>query len=295
MEHIVDFKNVTYTYPLAKVPSIKNMTFQLEKGKFYGVIGANGSGKTTLCALIGGLAPSFFKGQIDGEIQVNGQSPSGIFEKGDGFRVGYVFQNSFNQISGIKDTVYEEIAFGLENLGVDPRLIEDCVVDVMEKTNTLSLAEKSPFALSGGQQQRVALASILVMNPDLYLIDEPTSQLDPESTEGVFQIIENLKKEKKTVVLVEHKVDLLAEYADEILVLDKGELIGKAAVEQVFSDLTLLERGVQLPQMAILGGILKENQVSLASIPITEKQAVEELKRLIHKKGGDSGVIPSNQ
>jgi energy-coupling factor transport system ATP-binding protein len=290
MDTVIEFKNVTYTYPLAAKPAIKNMSFQIEKGGFYGVIGENGSGKTTLCSLIRGFAPSFYKGELEGEVLINGKE---TMEYGPGelaLQIGYVFQNPFNQISGVKDTVFEEVAFGLENFGVDVDEIEQRVVDVMEMTDITAIAMKNPFELSGGQQQRVALASTIVLKPDILVIDEPTSQLDPEGTESVFKIISEMKRERKTIILVEHKVDLLAEYADEILVLKDSELIKTGTKQEILSDMSLVDDHVQLPQIAILGNELKKHGVALEQIPITEKQAAEVLKNMIAKGGNASGL-----
>ncbi len=285
MGNVVEFQNVTYTYPLSGKPAIKNMNFQIEAGKFYGIIGENGSGKTTLCSLIRGFAPNFYKGELEGEVLVDGKP---TLEYGPGelaLKIGYVFQNPFNQISGVKDTVFEEVAFGLENFGVHPDEIEQRVADVMEMTDITAIAFKNPFELSGGQQQRVALASTIVLKPDILVIDEPTSQLDPEGTESVFKIISEMKSERKTILLVEHKVDLIAEYADEILVLKDGELIKAGPKQGILSDISLLEKNVQLPQMAILGHALREQGMVFDEIPITESQAVEVVKSLLAKGG----------
>lgn len=282
---VIELKDVTYSYPLTKEPSIKNLSCQLEKGKFYGVIGRNGSGKTTLCSLLRGFAPSFYKGDLQGQVLIEGRP---TVDHGPGelsLKIGYVFQNPFNQISGVKDTVFEEVAFGLENFGVDVDEIERRVLDVMELTKISHIAEKNPFELSGGQQQRVALASIIVLKPDILVIDEPTSQLDPEGTESVFEIIDALKQEKKTVILVEHKIDLIAEFADDIMVFDGGELIRFGPKQDILSDMTLLAHGVQLPQMAILGSELIKQGVKLDYIPITERQAQEVIGKALRKVG----------
>lgn len=286
MDNVIQFDHVTYQYPLTKEAAIKDISFGLEKGKFYGVLGANGSGKTTLCALIRGFAPGFYKGTLEGQVLVNGKSVSEYKQGELSLQIGYVFQNPFNQISGVKDTVFEEVAYGLENFGVPVEQIEKRVVAIMEKTDILHLAEKNPFDLSGGQQQRVALASIMVLEPDILVIDEPTSQLDPEGTESVFKIIEEMKKEKKTIVLVEHKVDLMAEYADEVLILKEGHLIKKGRPEVVLTDNTLPEQGIQLPQMALLGNELKKRNVHLDHIPITQEQAETVLRKLFRDNGG---------
>jgi energy-coupling factor transporter ATP-binding protein EcfA2 len=281
---VIELRNVTYSYPLADKPAIKDVSLKVEEGKFYGVIGKNGSGKTTLCSIIRGFAPSFFKGELEGEVLLYGK-PMSEYDQGElALHMGYVFQNPFNQISGVKETVFEEVAFGLENFGVPVEEIEERVMDIMKLTKIDHLAEQHPFELSGGQQQRLALASILVLEPDIMVIDEPTSQLDPEGTESVFEIISQLKKARKTVILVEHKVDLIAEYADEIFVLNDGELIKSGDKHDVLTDVSLLDHGVQLPQMAVLGHRLRKRGLNLDYIPITEKEAKDVIGRLIYRE-----------
>ena len=274
MGYVMECKNVTYTYPLADEPSIRNVSLNIEEGKFYGVVGENGSGKTTLCAILRGFAPSFYQGDIQGEVLVYGK-PIGEYGGELATKIGYVFQNPFTQISGVKETVFEEVAYGLENFGVPVEEIVERVEAIMKLTHIDSLAEKNPLELSGGQMQRVALASVLVLEPDILIIDEPTSQLDPQGTESVFEIIKMMKDKKKTIILVEHKIDLIAEYADEVLVLKGGKLIASGDKSQILSDMALMEQGVQLPQMAILGSKLKERGFPISEIPVTEKRAVE--------------------
>ena len=135
----------------------------------------------------------------------------------------------------------EEIAYGLENLGVDPEEMEERVVAIAKKTDIEALLLKNPYELSGGQQQRVALASVLVLDPEILVIDEPTSQLDPEGTESIFKIIERLKEDGKTILLVEHKMDLLAEYADEIIVLEDGKIVGKGTHKELLKTCKVYE------------------------------------------------------
>jgi energy-coupling factor transport system ATP-binding protein len=283
MDFIIECKNVTYTYPLAKTPSISNLNVNMERGKFYGVIGENGAGKTTFCALLRGFAPSFYKGELTGEVLVEGKNIleySGEISQ----KIGYVFQNPFTQLSGVKDTVFEEVAYGLENFGVPVQEIEQRVIDVMRLTDIEALAEKNPFDLSGGQMQRVALASVIVLEPDILIIDEPTSQLDPEGTESVFAIIKRLKEKQKTIILVEHKIDLIAEYADEVLVFKNGYLINYGEKRGILTDLSLLEQGIAIPQLAILGTKLREHGLPMEYIPVTESQAVDVILKALKER-----------
>lgn len=274
MAAVIECKNVTYHYPLTEKAAIKDFTFNIERGKFYGVIGENGSGKTTLGAIIRGFAPSFYKGELQGEVLLEGKP---LTEYGGDLarRIGYVFQNPFSQISGVKDTVFEEVAYGLENFGVPVEEIVERVENVMKLTNIESLAMKSPFELSGGQMQRVALASVIVLEPDILVIDEPTSQLDPQGTESVFEIIKQMKAKGITIILVEHKIDLIAEYADEVIVLKDGEMISSGPKSEILADISLMDKGVTLPQVAILGNKLREKGLPISTIPVTEQQAVE--------------------
>lgn len=284
MNFVIQVDHVTYSYPLAKEPALKQLNVGIERGKFYGVIGENGAGKTSFCALLRGFIPEFYKGNMEGKVLVEGKA---ISEYGGNIasKIGYVFQNPFTQISGVKDTVFEEVAYGLESMGVPVEEIEKRVVDVMRMTDIEALAEKNPFDLSGGQMQRVALASVIVLEPDILVIDEPTSQLDPEGTESVFAIIKALKERRKTIILVEHKIDLIAEYADEVLVFKDGEIIASGDKQKILSDMSLAEKDVALPQVAILGNKLKQMGLPITEIPVTEKEAVEIIRKALKERG----------
>lgn len=283
MSVIMECRNISYQYPLTDEPVLKDINVQIEKGKVYGVIGQNGSGKTTFCSVLRGFAPSFFKGKLEGEVLLEGKN---ITEYGGEIstRIGYVFQNPFTQISGVKDTVYEEVCYGLENFGVDVDEIDRRVMEVMRTTNIERLALSNPFQISGGQMQRVALASVIVLEPDVLIIDEPTSQLDPDGTESVFEVIKAMKQKHKTIILVEHKIDLIAEYADEVIAFKDGRIIANGPTAEVLSDMSLLEEGVNLPQVAMLGAKLRERGLALDHIPVTEKDARETISRALKER-----------
>ncbi len=274
----IELHNVSFTYLLAKHPSMENISLSIEKGKFYAILGANGSGKTTLCNIIRGFIPNFYEGEITGEVLLEGKALN-EFSMGDiALKMGYVFQNPFNQITGARDNVFEEIAYGLENFGVPVDEIQKRVERVMEMTNTVYLAEKNPFELSGGQQQRVALASILVLEPDILVIDEPTSQLDPRETERVFDIIRQMKESGKTIILVEHKIELVAEYADDVIVLEDGKMIDFGEKHEVLSKLELQEHGIMLPQSVILADKMRKRGMDIAPKIVTREELKQELQ-----------------
>ena len=279
----IELKDVTYTYPLMKQPALKNITASFEHGKFYGIIGENAGGKTTLCNLIRGLIPHFYKGKLEGQALIEGEDIRTLDIDLLSTKIGYIFQNPFTQISGVRKTVFEEIALGLENLGMPREEMIEKVLHIAKLVHIENLLQNNPNALSGGQRQRVAFASIIAMDTDTFVIDEPTSQLDPEGTEGIFEIIHTLKEQGKTIILVEHKVDLLAEYADEILVLYKGELIAKGATKDVLSDVSLSEKGVLLPRTVMLNQKLTEKGITLDYVPVTKDDCVSALRKRIER------------
>lgn len=280
---IITIKNLSYQYPISESNALKNVNITLERGKLYALIGANGGGKTTLCNVIRGFIPHFYKGDLRGEVLIEGKDIR-EWEMGElSQKIGYVFQNPFTQISGVKDNVFEEIAFGLENLGMEPALIREKVDQVINMLEIDYLRDKNPFELSGGQKQRVALASIIVMEPDVLVIDEPTSQLDPKGTEEVFKIIELMKKKGKTIILVEHKIELIAEYADDVILLSEGEVAMQGSSQEILTDERALGFGAALPQYSLFGLDMRKRGMDLGSIPLTEKEALEAVKTWMKK------------
>ena len=273
-------ENVNYKYPLEEKQALKNINIEIKKGEFWAIIGKNGSGKTTFCNMLRRFVPDFYKGELTGKIMLEDKELKDYSQKELVQKIGFVFQNPFTQISGVKDTVFEEIAYGLENLGLDKEEIISRVEKILKLLEIEKLRDRNPYDLSGGQKQRVALASIIAMNPDILVIDEPTSQLDPKGTEDIFKIINLMANEGKTIILVEHKLELIAEYAQNILVLDEGEIILSGKAEEVLNNKILLEKEIGMTQYSILAYELeKARKVELKEIPITKEKTVELLKK----------------
>nr|WP_296158406.1 ABC transporter ATP-binding protein [uncultured Blautia sp.] len=268
-------KNVNYQYPLEEKEVVCDFTYCFEQGKVYGLIGENESGKTTLCNIIRGFIPELYRGKLEGEILINGRKISS-YDSGElASIVGYSFQNPFVQISGVKDNVYEEIAYGMENIGVPREQMIKRVDELVKMFHLEELVDKNPYELSGGQKQRVALASMIALDPEVVIMDEPTSQLDPKSTEDIFEIVNILKKQGKTIILIEHKIDLVAEYCDSILLMHQGELVMHGDAKDVLTDPKVLEYGGQLPQIVLY--FLKQGKLKGNEIPLTVKEAVEKI------------------
>ena len=273
-------ENVNYKYPLEDKQALKNINIEIKKGEFWAVIGKNGSGKTTFCNMLRRFVPDFYKGELTGKITLEDKELKDYSQKELVQKIGFVFQNPFTQISGVKDTVFEEIAYGLENLGLDKEEIISRVEKILKLLEIEKLRDRNPYDLSGGQKQRVALASIIAMDPDILVIDEPTSQLDPKGTEDIFKIINLMANEGKTIILVEHKLELIAEYAENILVLDEGEIILSGKAEEVLNNKILLEKEIGMTQYSILAYELeKSGKVEFEEIPITKEKIVELLKK----------------
>jgi energy-coupling factor transport system ATP-binding protein len=240
---IVTLNNVTYKYPLTNSPVLKNINMQVNEGEFVAVIGPNGAGKSTLCYTLAGFVPHFFKGELTGSVEVDGKDLHISTLSEWVMTVGLAFQNPFNQISGAKYTVFEELAFGLENIGIPRDEMMSRVKNAMQLTGISDLADRSPYSLSGGQQQRVALTSILVMQPKILVLDEPTSQMDPIGTREVFSVIRTMAEHGMTVVLVEHKVEWIAQFADRVIALHEGEIILEGIPSEVLTSDLLKEKG----------------------------------------------------
>ena len=273
-------ENVNYKYPLEDKQALKNINIEIKKGEFWAVIGKNGSGKTTFCNMLRRFVPDFYKGELTGKITLEDKELKDYSQKELVQKIGFVFQNPFTQISGVKDTVFEEIAYGLENLGLDKEEIISRVEKILKLLEIEKLRDRNPYDLSGGQKQRVALASIIAMDPDILVIDEPTSQLDPKGTEDIFKIINLMANEGKTIILVEHKLELIVEYAQNILVLDEGQIILSGKAEEVLNNKILLEKEIGMTQYSMLAYELeKAGKIEFEEIPITKEKIVELLKK----------------
>ena len=244
--------HVSFTYQGAASKAIDDVSLDLQPGRFYGVVGATGAGKSTLCHIFSGLIPHFLNGSLDGEVALDGQPTSAIPIDEIATRVGYVFQNPFDQLSHITYRVDDEVAFGLQNLGLPRDEIVARVTRALEVLRIADLRDRYPFHLSGGQLQRLAVASVLAMSPDIVVMDEPTSQLDPQGTREVFQAVADLRASGVTVVLVEHKVELLAAHVDELIALGDGGVVCQGSPRAVFASPVFSDLGVNRPQMAEL-------------------------------------------
>ena len=241
---VIDVSGLTYTYPGNPSPALKDISFNIQTGQLVAVIGPNGAGKSTLCLALAGLIPALFHGQMQGTVMVcdmdTQQHAPGQFAG----QVGLVLQNPINQLSGMRYTVYEEVAFGLENLGVSRAEMPQRIDQAIHQVGLAELSRRSPYTLSSGQQQRLVLASILALEPSVLLLDEPTAMLDPQGSQDVFEIIQKLVQAGTTVVIAEHRLEWIAQYADRVIALVDGEMILEGVPGDVLSSPELLQAGI---------------------------------------------------
>ena len=278
---MITLDHVTYTYPAASAPALRDVSLTIPAGQFCAVVGANGAGKSTLAYTLAGFIPHFYQGVLTGEVYIAGHNTSHMPLHQLVQVAGLVFQNPVNQISGTKFTVREEIAFGLENLGVPRGEMLARIEEVMELVGIAPLAERSPLALSGGQMQRVALAAVLVMRPQVLILDEPTAQLDPRGSREVFAAIRALTIETRmTVVMIEHKLEWVAAFADRVVVLADGAVVADGKAAEVLTDETLLIRGIGQTRYTLAARRARAlgRWPQARKLPVTLEEAVEGFK-----------------
>ena len=282
---LIETKGVTYTYPGGVRPSLQDVSITIEKGEFAILTGPSGCGKTTLCRCFNGLVPHFYSGKLDGDVFVAGLNVAEhqIYELAR--HVGLVFQNPENQLFAL--SVEKDVAFGLENLGVPRDEIRKRVDWALQITDTTDLRDRAPHELSGGQQQRVAIASVLAMQPDVMVLDEPTSFLDPLGAQQIFGVIHELNKNLGiTVVLVEHRLDLASKYADHVIVVDAGKVVLDGTPGEVFNTEDARLIGVGIPKATRLYQVLEESGVHLGKAPVTSEEASQLIREVLTRDRG---------
>jgi len=279
---IIEAKNLTYTYPGAKSPAISNVDLTIEKGEFVVLTGPSGCGKTTLCRCFNGLIPHFYAGELKGELTVAQLNVAEypIYEMAR--HVGLVFQNPENQLFAL--SVEKDVAFGLENLGLPRDKIRERVDWALRMTGIEDLRERAPHELSGGQQQRVAIACVLAMRPEVMVLDEPTSFLDPLGAQKIFEVISDLNRKLGiTVVLVEHRLDLASRYADHVIIMNKGSVVLDGEPHDVFASERARLIGVGIPKATRLWQVLRQNGISLHGVPVNSEEAVRLLRGVLER------------
>ncbi|HDI12317.1 MAG TPA: ATP-binding cassette domain-containing protein [Candidatus Bathyarchaeota archaeon] len=273
---LIETRNLTFTYAGREKPSIEDINLSIDKGEFVILTGPSGCGKTTLCRCFNGLIPHFYNGELKGEVTVAGLKVDEHPTYELACHVGMVFQNPENQLFAL--SVEKDVAFGLENLGLPREEIRKRIDWAMKMTGIYELKERAPYELSGGQQQRVAIASILAMQSEVMVLDEPTSFLDPLGAKQIFDVIYRLNRKLGiTVILVEHRLDLAASYATRVIIMNDGKIVLDGPPREILSSKEAKLIGIGIPKATRLYQILKNDGIPLKGneTPITPKEIAE--------------------
>ena len=260
-------QGVRYRYAGSSTPALDGVDLTVEPGSVLGVVGANEAGKSTLCLVAAGLAPATIGGRLEGSVEIDGLVTATARPHEVAQRCGILFQNPDTQLSGTAPTVWEEVAFGPRNLALPLAEVVERVEGAFETLGIATLAAREPNRLSGGQAQLVALASVLAMRPAYLILDEPTSQLDPQGTHLVGDALAGLVRATGAgVLIIEHKTDLLDRMADQVAVLAGGRLAALGPARETLGDERLEGWGVEPPARVRLARAAARAGVTLPEV-----------------------------
>ena len=277
MENIIEVRNLKYKYDSeSENYTLNDVSFQVKKGEWLSIVGHNGSGKSTTVRLIDGLLEA-----ESGDIIISGDklTVENVWEKRR--QIGMVFQNPDNQFVGA--TVEDDVAFGLENQGLDYDLMVERVQQALELVGMQDFKEREPARLSGGQKQRVAVAGVVALRPDIIILDEATSMLDPEGRLALIQTVKKIKDSNQlTVISITHDLDEIA-LSDRVLVMKEGQVESTATPRELFSREDLEELGLDQPFVNQVKTALRQSGLPLPDSYLTEKELQDQLWALLSK------------
>ena len=275
MKNIIEVKNLSYRYDHKSEDYIlKDVSFHVKQGEWLSIVGHNGSGKSTTVRLIDGLLEA-----ESGDIIISGDklTSDNVWEKRR--QIGMVFQNPDNQFVGA--TVEDDVAFGLENQGMDYPMMVKRVHEALELVGMQDFKEREPARLSGGQKQRVAIAGVVALQPDIIILDEATSMLDPEGRLELIRTVKEIKdKNHLTVISITHDLDEIS-LSDRVLVMKNGQVESTATPRELFSRPDLEDLGLDQPFVNQVKAAMIQTGLSLPETYLTEKELQEQLWELL--------------
>lgn len=274
-EYIINVSDLSVKYFDSAKFALKEVNLMVRKGEVFGIMGPAGAGKTTLALCLNGLIPNSINVSMSGEVLIKGLNTKNHQVSDFSRSVGIVFQDYDAQL--FCTTVMEEVGYALSNRELSIESIQEKVIDTLQKVRLAGYEERVPQHLSGGEKQLVAIASVLSMDPEILILDEPTSQLDPIGTSQIFNIIKKLaEREEITIIIVEHKSEEIAEVADRIIVLNEGEICLEGDPREVFCRSNLIERyGIRQPQISEAANELRKKGVDIPFVPIKYSEGLE--------------------
>jgi energy-coupling factor transport system ATP-binding protein len=294
MDEVIRVRDLWWRYELGQDWTLKGIDLTVRRGEFLVIVGPSGAGKSTLCLSLCGMIPHFSRGYYKGKVMINGRETKKMKLSEITRKVGIVFQDPDTQF--VTMSVEDEVAFPLENHGVPRQEMLKKVRKTMEVMRILELKDKYPHELSGGQKQRVAIASILALEPEILILDEPTSDLDPIGKSEVFSMLAELKRAGRTIILVEHNTEEAAKYADRVVLLRDGKIIMEGLPRKVFEQVERIKSaGVYPPQVTELAYILSTRYGIRGELPITLEECLEWFKEINARVVTPNKFEPSNR
>ena len=282
---LIELHNVTFQYGSQPDDeyAVEDVNFRVEEGQFVGITGQSEAGKASLCRLISGQIPHFYHGDLSGDVTVEGTSTAESTVGSLSKKIGYVFVNPYDQLTGASSTVLEEVAYGLETHGLTRKEMRTRARESLAAIGVEDLADRDPMQLSGGQCQRIAIASVIAMQPDVIVLQQPTAQLDPEGTKEVFDVIGEMNDRGYTIVMVSQEMERLAPYLDRLVVMDDGQIRFDGRPDEILVEASEEGVPVPVPTPVKIGHRLRETgHVSNDEpIPVTESDCLTELKRSV--------------
>ena len=278
---MIHIQDLTFTYQDEKKPALQGINLELQAGEFLGIIDPAGAGKTTLARAITGIIPHHYKGDYYGSVTVDGKDTVDTPLLDLSRIVGMVFQDVDSQI--ISPMVEDELLYGLENFQVPRDEIPERIDYALRKVGIRDLKDQSVGSLSGGQRQKVAIASIIALKPRMLVLDEPTGELDPQSSRLIFSLLKELNEEQGvTVVIIEQKIMLLCEFADRIAVMNEGRILRQGLTREVLAHAEELEEiGVNCPRVTTLSRILQARTGTEQPACINIDEAEQMIRRML--------------
>ena len=268
---MIEIHELTFKYTDSQKNALENISLEIEKGDFVGIIGESGAGKTTFCSCLNGLIPHHYTGDFYGSVKIEGQDTFEVKPDKLALKVGSVFQDIESQI--VSYFVEDEILFGLENFGVPAEQIEGRITEALEALDISELRHREISTLSGGQKQKVVFAAILALQPEYLVLDEPTGELDPASSLQIFELLKKLNEEKGiTIIIAEQKIMLLCEFVKKLIVLEKGTVVHYGEIRSTLTHQKEMEEaGINCPRVLTLTGKMMDEGLTPAGMKKEER------------------------
>lgn len=278
---MIRIKDFSFRYENGTENALSDINLEIRDGDFVGIIGNSGAGKTTLTYALSGVIPHDYGGDFYGAVEVQGMDTVENRPEVLAGQVGSVFQDVDAQM--VASVVEDELLFGLENFGVPHAQIEARLAQALEQTGISELRHREIASLSGGQKQKVAVAAIIALRPKVIILDEPTGELDPKSSEQIFRLLKELNETSgTTIIVVEQKISLLCSYTKRLVLLEKGKIAAEGTVREVIGNAAGMEEiGVHIPRIVSLHQELKRRSLFAGPAPVDMDEALQMVREVL--------------